>query len=502
MTRAEVKPGDRVVVFGGGPIGTLIALVSRHRGADVKVVEINPHRVEMLKRSGLDAVGPTDDVRAVVDGWTDGTGADIAFEVSGSPDAAALVTEVVRVWGTVSIIAIHSEPVPFHLYSLFARELRVHGSRLYTRAAWEEAIRLAASGAVQVGPLVTRVIGLDDLQQGMEEALGGGPVMKVLVDVGRVRAAGPRSREPARAFARPRLRSEREARCSPRTANPRPRYNSTVTPPGPRAPRGDRSQGRSPRPRQRLPHHPQRRAHRHRRAQRRREIDPGQPADRTSSGRWRGASGPQPVRVFGKDNWDVFELRSQIGIVSADLHNRFVSGNSEGRITAMTAVVSAFLASHGILRYRAVSDEMRTRAKAALDSAGVGHLARRTLDQMSSGEARRVMLARALVTSPQALVLDEPTTGLDLVARHDFLERVRETARAGTTLILITHHIEEIVPEISRIVLLREGRVVRQGAKSDVLTARSLSELFGMPVVIDEVDGYAYARPGSLRARG
>ena len=208
-------------------------------------------------------------------------------------------------------------------------------------------------------------------------------------------------------------------------------------------------------------------------------------------------NGPQPVRVFGQDNWDVFELRSQIGIVSADLHNRFVSGNSEGRITAMTAVVSAFIASHGILRYRAVNDEMRARAKAALERAGVGHLARRTLDQMSSGEARRVMLARALVTSPQALVLDEPTTGLDLVARHDFLERVRETAQAGTTLVLITHHIEEIVPEISRIVLLREGRIVRQGAKQDVLTSPSLSELFGMPVVMEAVDGYAYARPAS-----
>jgi 2-desacetyl-2-hydroxyethyl bacteriochlorophyllide A dehydrogenase len=184
VARAEVKPGDRVVVFGGGPIGTLIALVSRYRGAEVKVVEINPHRVEMLKRAGLDAIGPNEDVKAVVNEWTDGTGADLAFEVSGSPDAAALVTEVVRVWGAVSIIAIHSEPVPFHLYSLFARELRVHGSRLYTRGAWEEAIRLAATGAVQVGPLVSRVIALEDLQQGMEEALGGGPVMKVLVEVG------------------------------------------------------------------------------------------------------------------------------------------------------------------------------------------------------------------------------------------------------------------------------------------------------------------------------
>jgi threonine dehydrogenase-like Zn-dependent dehydrogenase len=184
VTRAEVTAGDRVVVFGGGPIGTLIALVSRQRGAEVKVAEINPHRVEMLKRFGLDPIGPGEDVKAVVNAWTGGTGADVAFEVSGSPDAAVLVTEVVRVWGTVSIIAIHAEPVPFQLYSLFARELKVHGSRLYTRAAWEEAIRLVASAAVDVGPLVSRVIPLEDLQRGMEEALGGGPVMKVLVEVG------------------------------------------------------------------------------------------------------------------------------------------------------------------------------------------------------------------------------------------------------------------------------------------------------------------------------
>jgi len=208
------------------------------------------------------------------------------------------------------------------------------------------------------------------------------------------------------------------------------------------------------------------------------------------------AAGTPPVRVFGQDNWDVFELRSRIGIVSADLHNRFVSGNSEGRITADTAVVSAFLASHGILRYRTVTEEMRRRAAAALERAGVGHLARRTLDQMSSGEARRVMLARALVTSPQALVLDEPTTGLDLAARQDFLERVRETARAGTTLILITHHIEEIVPEIARVVLLRKGRVVREGARAEVLTGATLSDLFGMPIVMEQVNGYLYARPG------
>ena len=185
VTRADVTTGDRVVVFGGGPIGCLIALVAKQRGAEVKVVEINPHRVELLKQAGLDTIGPGEDAVAIVQAWTDGAGADVAFEVSGDPAAAALVTAAVRVWGTVSIIAIHPDPVPFNLIHLFARELTVHGSRLYTRAAWEEAIRLAAAGAIALGPLVSRVIPLEDLQSGLEEALGGGRVMKVLVDLER-----------------------------------------------------------------------------------------------------------------------------------------------------------------------------------------------------------------------------------------------------------------------------------------------------------------------------
>lgn len=202
-----------------------------------------------------------------------------------------------------------------------------------------------------------------------------------------------------------------------------------------------------------------------------------------------------PVRVFGHDSWDVFELRSQLGIVSSDLHHRFVFGNNEGRVTAEAAVLSGFFATQGILRYGVVTPEMRSRAAEALDRMGVSHLVRRRLDEMSSGEARRVLLARALVTSPRALVLDEPTTGLDLIARHAFMERVRQVAREGTTLILITHHIEEIVPEIGRVVLLRDGRILTSGPKRSVLTGEHLSQLFDAPVAVDEEGGYYYARP-------
>ena len=183
VKRADVKRGDAVLVFGGGPIGTLIALVARHRGARVAVAEVNPFRLDILEAFGLERVGPGTDVVKWTDQWTDGTGVDVAFEVTGNPLAARAVADVVRVWGTVSIVAIHAEPVPVNLYQMFARELVMHGSRLYARADWEEAIRLVASGAVPVGPLVSRRIPLESLQRGMEEALGGGPVMKVLVEV-------------------------------------------------------------------------------------------------------------------------------------------------------------------------------------------------------------------------------------------------------------------------------------------------------------------------------
>jgi len=211
---------------------------------------------------------------------------------------------------------------------------------------------------------------------------------------------------------------------------------------------------------------------------------------------------PPPVRVFGEDRWNVFDLRSRLGIVSADLHHRFVGGNSEGRITGEAAVLSGFFASQGILRYGHVTAEMRRLAADALARMGVAHLDRRRMNEMSSGEARRVLLARALVTGPQALVLDEPTTGLDLVARHRFMERVREIARptpgagrsnagrVAATLILITHHVDEIVPEIGRVVLLRHGRLLADGPREAVLTSERLSELFEVPVALEEREGY------------
>jgi iron complex transport system ATP-binding protein len=211
---------------------------------------------------------------------------------------------------------------------------------------------------------------------------------------------------------------------------------------------------------------------------------------------------PAPIRLFGRERWDVSELRAQMGIVSADLHDRFVHGNSNGSITAFEAALSGFFATQGTFVHQHVTASMRDAATSALERVGAAHLAHVPLDRMSTGEARRVLIARALVRQPRLLVLDEPTRGLDLVARHQFMERVRAIAAAGTTLLLVTHYVDEIIPEIDRVVLLERGRIAADGAKRDVLTAERLGSLFGAPLAVAEQAGYFTATVSGLGPRG
>jgi iron complex transport system ATP-binding protein len=206
-------------------------------------------------------------------------------------------------------------------------------------------------------------------------------------------------------------------------------------------------------------------------------------------------NGVPPVRIFGRDRWDVGELRSRLGIVSPDLHNRFTGGTWVGKVVGREAVLSGFFGSHAVFEHHAVTPEMEARTDEALDRVGGRHLAGKRLDSMSTGEARRVLIARALVTTPPALVLDEPTMGLDVVARHGFMERVRAIARGGTTIILITQHIDEIFPEIGRIILLQEGRVAEDGPKEAVIRGTRIGEVFGAPLVVEEAGGYFHVRP-------
>jgi len=208
----------------------------------------------------------------------------------------------------------------------------------------------------------------------------------------------------------------------------------------------------------------------------------------------RRANGVPPVRIFGRDRWDVFELRSRLGIVSADIHQRFVEGHSAGRITGEEAVLSGFFATRGMLLYADVTAAMREKAAAALERMEVGHLARKTLNEMSTGEARRIVIARALVSEPEALVLDEPAAGLDPVARHHFIGMVGRLATEGTTVILVTHHVEEIPPPIERVVLIEKGRVAASGSKDSILTSEQLSRVFDAPIIVEKHDDHFFLR--------
>jgi iron complex transport system ATP-binding protein len=137
---------------------------------------------------------------------------------------------------------------------------------------------------------------------------------------------------------------------------------------------------------------------------------------------------------------------------------------------------------------------MARKALRVLERLEVAHLADRLMTEMSSGEARRMLLGRALIHNPDALVLDEPTTSLDLRLVREFRETMRKLARDGTSIILVTHAIEEVIPEIRRVILLRDGRVFRDGPKKDVLNAANLSELYRMKVRVDEDGGYYHFR--------
>jgi len=197
--------------------------------------------------------------------------------------------------------------------------------------------------------------------------------------------------------------------------------------------------------------------------------------------------GGSSVRVFGRERWHVAELRSLLGIVSPAVQLDYTSDTP---LEVFDAVVSGFFAARGLGLDHRVSDTMRERALEALEHSGAAQLAGREVASLSTGEARRVLIARALVHRPRALLLDEPCAGLDLASRRHFLEGLRTLARSGTTLLLVTHHIEEILPEIEQVLLLRDGRVLQQGDKAAMLTNAALTSTFGMPVRVQRHGDY------------
>lgn len=195
--------------------------------------------------------------------------------------------------------------------------------------------------------------------------------------------------------------------------------------------------------------------------------------------------GSPAVLLLGRERWDLLEARRTMGIVSDALQETYSVG-----VSVRDAVTSGFFGSVGLYRHQHVTDAMRDRSASLLELLGITHLAARAMDTLSTGEARRTLIARALVHDPAVLVLDEPTDGLDPQAQWHVLRAISGIARAGHAVVLVTHHISDIVPEVTRIVMLKEGRVLRDGTKDDLLTGPALSELFEVPAAVEERNGW------------
>ena len=191
------------------------------------------------------------------------------------------------------------------------------------------------------------------------------------------------------------------------------------------------------------------------------------------------------VRILGKECWNVFELRTLLGIVSNDLMTACTR-----EFSGRDIVLSGFFSSIGIWPHQEIISTMYEDAKRAMGMLEISHLAHRSMDEMSSGEARRLLIARALVHHPRALILDEPSVALDLSAQHELRVILRKLAQSGIAIVMVTHHVSDMIPEIQRVVLMDRGRIAADGPTKEILVESRLSKLFGRPLQLSERDGY------------
>ena len=193
------------------------------------------------------------------------------------------------------------------------------------------------------------------------------------------------------------------------------------------------------------------------------------------------------MKILGEETWNVFDLRPLLGIVSNDLME-WCRGEAQGR----DVVLSGFFSSNDVYPNHLVTRELLTRADWALAQLNISHLAERPVQEMSSGEARRVLIARALAHRPKALLFDEPSNSLDLFAKKMLHETMSQLAQSGIGIVLVTHDLSDVIPEIQRVLLMAMGRIVADGNKLEILRSDTLSEVFGLRVAVKKRDGHYY----------
>lgn len=186
---------------------------------------------------------------------------------------------------------------------------------------------------------------------------------------------------------------------------------------------------------------------------------------------------PSVMKIFGEKNWSIFDVRSRMGVVSMDLQNMF-----DNDTLVKDIVLSGYFSSLDVFRNHEITDKMTEGALRAAEYMGIDQLKERTVVGLSMGEMRRTLIARALVTSPDMLVLDEPMTGLDIVMKSKFRKMFDLMSGSGVNIVMITHDLTDIPVSLDRIIMIKDGKVYADGPKSEILTSEKVSGLFDEPI--------------------
>lgn len=188
--------------------------------------------------------------------------------------------------------------------------------------------------------------------------------------------------------------------------------------------------------------------------------------------------------VLGQSAWEMDRLRLRMGVVSHELQS-----NIHRDSTVRQVVISQFYTSLTTYAHQSYTREQIDTAMRSIEAVGIGHLAENLFATISTGEQRRCLLARALIHEPEYLILDEPTSGLDIKAMHQYMEIMSDLVAAGKKLILVTHHLEEILPEIEWFIFLKNGQLVAEGERERLLTEDKLSDLYDIPIRLEVRNG-------------
>lgn len=194
--------------------------------------------------------------------------------------------------------------------------------------------------------------------------------------------------------------------------------------------------------------------------------------------------------IKGQDRINLMQLREWLGVVSQDLQE-FYTPYTKGR----DVVASGLLGAIGVHDHLQLTEHQQQRVDEVIEQLGLAYLNDTMFQRLSTGQQRRLLLARALIHNPSTVIFDEPTNSLDLQASFELIATMRELVQSGTNLLIATHHVQEVVPEIDRIIFMKAGKIMADGDKTTLLTAENLSELYGVKLKLMVQDGFYHAYP-------